>query len=305
MRKIFLRWLLDAVPLIFLVSLVTFILSSLVPGDLGRVILGYYAPEADVARLNDQLGMNLPLPVRYVRWLASALQGDLGYSVTSGVPVARMLTDRLGITITMVLGALVVAAVVGITLGVVSALRGGRLGRMVDAISVLGMAIPNFWFALVMVMVFAVDLSFFPATGVEPWPFAMILPIVTLGLSTTAPVVKQTRDGVLLELGRDYVQMLRARGVPESTIIIRHVLRNAAAPIITVLGVLMVSLFGGSVLIESVFVIPGLGGLVVFAANTHDIPAVQGVALAYTLMILLATLLTELLYVVVNPRLRA
>jgi peptide/nickel transport system permease protein len=304
MRKIFLRWLADAVPLVFVVSLVTFVLTSMIPGDPGRRLLGTGASDEAVLRLNEQLGVNLPLPVRYWNWLINAVQGNLGYSATSGVSVNRELTDRLGVTVTLIVGALIVAALVGISLGIISALRGGWLGKLVDIIAVLGMAVPNFWFALVMVMLFAVELRLFPATGASPWPQAMVLPILTLGLTTATPVVKQTRDGVLLELGRDYVQMLRARGATERTVIF-HVLRNAAAPIITVLGVILVSLFGGGVLIESVFALPGLGRLVVFAALTHDIPTVQGVALAYTVMVLLTSLLIELLYVLTNPRLRA
>jgi peptide/nickel transport system permease protein len=175
----------------------------------------------------------------------------------------------------------------------------------------LGMAIPNFWFALVLVTFLAVKLPIFPATGYTPlsqdpvaWFESLVLPVLTLGLSSAAPVTKATRDGVLTQLNRDYVRVLRARGIPERSVIFRHVLRNAAAPIITVLGVLIVTLFGGTVLIESAFVMPGLGQLVVQAASAHDIALVQGVALVFTIVIMLANLLIELAYAAVNPRVR-
>jgi peptide/nickel transport system permease protein len=311
MRKIVIRWLTDAIPVVFGVSVVTFILTSLVPGDAGRAILGPNATPAQVTTLDRQLGLDRPLPVRYWEWLTGALHGDLGTSITSGVPVTQQLEARIWVTLSLIIGAILLAAVVGVGFGVISALRGGWMGRVVDVIAMLGVAIPNFWFALVLVTLLAVKLPIFPATGYTPfsqdpvaWFESLVLPVLTLGLSSAAPVAKQTRDGVLTQLGRDYVRVLRARGIPERSVIFRHVLRNAAAPIITVLGVLVVALFGGTVLIESAFVMPGLGQLVVQAASAHDIALVQGVALVFTIVIMLANLLIELAYAAVNPKVR-
>lgn len=312
MRKILLRWLTDAVPVVFGVSVVTFILTSLVPGDAGRSILGPNASPAQVQAVDRQLGLDRPLPVRYWEWLIHALRGDLGTSITSGVPVSQELASRLWVTLSLIASALVVVAIVGVGLGVVSALRGGWLGRLVDVIAMLGMAVPTFWLALVLVTAFAVRLPIFPATGYTPfsqspvaWFESLVLPVVTLGLTNAAPVAKQTRDGVLSELGREYVRVLRARGIPERSVIFRHVLRNAAAPIITVLGVVVVLLFGSTVLIETVFVMPGLGSLAVTAASAHDIPTVLGVALVFTVIVMLVNLLLEMAYATLNPKVRA
>lgn len=311
MWKVLLRWLAGAVPVVLGVSLVTFVLTSLVPGDPGRSILGANANPDQVRALDRQLGIDRPLPVRYWDWLVHALHGDLGTSITTGVPVSRELGARLGVTVSLILGAILVAALTGVSLGVLSALRGGRLGRAVDVLAMLGLAVPNFWFALVLVSVFAVELPIFPATGYTPltqspvsWFESLVLPVLALGLTSTAPVAKQTRDGVSTELGRDYVRVLRARGVPERRVIFRHVLRNAAAPIVTVLGLVIVALFGGTVLAETVFVLPGLGGLAATATAAHDIPTVQGVALVFTVIVVVVNLLIEILYAMANPKVR-
>jgi peptide/nickel transport system permease protein len=175
----------------------------------------------------------------------------------------------------------------------------------------LGMAIPVYWLGLVMSVFFAVKWRVFPAIGFTPfaespsaWFMGLVLPVLTLGLSSAAPVAKQTRDGVLAQLSRDYVRVLRARGFAERTIVVKHVLRNAAAPIITVLGVVVVGMFGGSVLIETVFVMPGLGGLAVLSAGAQDIPSMQGVAVVFTILVIVVNLLIEILYALVNPKVR-
>ncbi|MFJ8113114.1 ABC transporter permease [Streptomyces sp. NPDC096132] len=311
MHRILFRWLLGAIPVVFGVTVLTFVLTSLVPGDPGRTILGANASPAQVKALDAQLGLDHSLPVRYWDWLTDALQGNLGDSITSGVPVSDQLTSRLGVTLSLIGGAILVAAVAGVVLGVLSALKGGWLGRAVDGISLVGLAVPNFWFGLVLMTALAVQLPVFPVSGYVPftdspvqWFQSLVLPVLTLGVPATAPVAKQTRDGVLNQLDREYVRVLRARGVPERSVIFRHVLRNAAAPIVTVLGVVVVTLFGGTVLAETLFVMPGLGGLAVTAAQTQDIPMVQGVALVFTVTVMLINLLIEVVYTMLNPKVR-
>ncbi len=311
MLRLYTRWLTGAVPLVLGVSLITFLLTSLVPGDAARTILGANASPAQVRALDHALGLDRPLPVRYWQWLTHALHGDLGHSVTSGVPVSQELTARAGVTLALIAGAVTVAALTGVGLGTLSALRGGRLGRATDILVMLGLAIPNFWFALVLVTVFAVRIPLFPATGYTPfaqspagWLASLVLPVLTLGLTSAAPVAKQAKDGVLAELGRDYVRVLRARGVPEHTVILKHVLRNAATPVVTVLGLVVLALFGGAALAETVFVLPGLGGLAVTATTAHDIPTVQGIVLVLTVIVLLVNLLIETVYAMLNPRIR-
>jgi peptide/nickel transport system permease protein len=311
MTRILCRWLLGAIPVLFGVTVATFVLTSFVPGDAGRTILGPDSSPAQVQALDQQLGLDRPLPVRYWDWLTAALHGNLGTSITSSVPVSSELTARIGVTVSLIAGTLLVAAVGGIGLGVASALRGGWQGRVVDVFAVTGLAIPGFWLALVLVTLFAVKLPIFPATGytqlgTDPvaWFESLVLPVLALGFPAMAPVAKQTRDGVLNELSRDYVRVLRARGVPERSIILRHVLRNAAPPIITVLGIVAVTSLGATILVETVFVLPGLGGLAATAATTQDLPTVQGAALIFTAFVMVVNLLIEVSYAMVNPKVR-
>jgi peptide/nickel transport system permease protein len=302
---------LGAVPVLFLVSLLTFLLTAVIPGNPGRTILGQGADPEDVAALNEALGVGRPLPARYWDWLVGALHGDLGTSLTTGAPVGGMLADRIPVTLALVFGAMTVAGLVGVTAGALSALRGGWLGRLIDSVSMLTMAVPVYWLGLVLATLLAVRWRVFPAIGFTPfsqspsaWFMGLVLPVLTLGLSSAAPVAKQTRDGVLSQLSRDYVRVLRARGFTERVIVVKHVLRNAAAPILTVLGVVVVGMFGGSVLIETVFVMPGLGSLAVLSAGSQDIPSMQGVAVIFTILVIVVNLVIEMLYVLVNPKVR-
>ncbi|MET3803219.1 peptide/nickel transport system permease protein [Nakamurella sp. UYEF19] len=312
MRTLLGRWLLTAVPLVFCVTALTFVLTSLVPGDAARSILGISATPEQVSALNNQLGLDRSMPAQYGRWLLDAVRGDLGTSITSGVPVSQELAERIGVTLSLILGALVVATVIGVGLGVYSAVRGGWSARAVDVISLLGLAVPTFWLGLVLLTIFAVRWQVFPATGYTAfgdspvqWFESLVLPVVTLGLAGSAPVAKQTRSGVLSELGRDYVPALRSRGITERSILLRHVLRNAGGPIVTVLGLMVIGLLGGTVLAETVFVMPGLGSLAVTATSSHDIPTIQGVALVFTIVVLLVNLAIEMLHAWLNPKVRS
>lgn len=312
MRKLVIRWLLTAVPLLLGVSALTFVLSSLVPGDAARSILGLNADPAQYHQLRRQLGLDQPLWRRYQHWLWRALHGDLGQSIQSSGSVRSELGGRLGVTLSLVIGAVVLAAVVGVGLGMASALRGGVLGRVVDVLSLLGLAVPTYWLGLVLVTFLAVRHEIFPATGYVPfaespikWFESLVLPVITLAFSSAAPIAKQTRDGVLAELGKDYVAVLRARGISERRIIGKHVLRNAGTPVLSVVGLVAVGLFGGAVLVETVFVLPGLGGEVVAATGAHDIPIIQGVAVFFTLLVVIVNLLVEVGYAALNPKVRS
>lgn len=312
MRKLVTRWLLTAVPLLLGVSALTFVLSSLVPGDAARSILGLGATDEQYAALRGELGLDQPLWRRYLDWLGGAVQGDLGTSIQSSGSVSTELGGRLGVTLSLVVGAVLLAALLGVGLGLASALRGGVLGRVVDVISLLGLAIPAYWLGLVLVTFLAVRWEIFPATGYaalgdEPvmWFQSLVLPVVTLGFGSAAPIAKQTRDGVMAELEKDYVAVLRARGISERRIILKHVLRNAGTPVLSVVGLVAVGLFGGAVLAESVFVLPGLGSAVVSATSAHDIPVIQGVAVYFTVAVVVVNLLVELGYAALNPKVRA
>ncbi|MBC9225571.1 ABC transporter permease subunit [Aeromicrobium sp. 636] len=306
------RWVLTAVALVVSVSFLTFVLVDLVPGDAARSVVGLNSTEEQYLQMREAMGLDRPLLERYGDWAWAALHGDFGNSLTNGAAVASQLTTRLSVTVTLVVASLLVATVVGVSLGVAAAMQHGFLGRLVDGLALLGLAVPSFWFAYVLVFLFAIETSFFPATGYvtfgsDPagWARSLVLPVLTLGLTSSAPIAKQTRDGIRSELDKDYVYALRVRGIGERSVIGRHVLRNAAAPVITIMGLVFVGLLSGTVLVETVFVLPGLGSQAVQATMSSDLPLIQAIAVTFTVMVVVVNLLVEFVYVLLNPRVRA
>lgn len=305
------RWLLTAVALVVSVSFLTFVLVDLVPGDAARAVLGVNASEEQYQQLRESMGLDRPLLERYGNWAWAALHGDFGHSLTNGAAVAGQLTTRLSVTVILVFASLLVVAVVGVSLGVAAGLRSGVSGRIVDVFALLGLAVPAFWFAYVLVFLLAIRLPMFPATGYIPfgsdpgaWALSLVLPVATLGLTSCAPIAKQTRDGIRTELDKDYVYALRVRGVSERSVVWRHVLRNAAAPVVTILGLVFIGLLSGTVLVETVFVLPGLGGQAVQATMAGDLPLIQAIAVTFTVLVVVVNLLVEVAFVVLNPRVR-
>ncbi|QTX05635.1 ABC transporter permease [Agromyces archimandritae] len=306
------NWLVMSIVLVFAVSALTFLLISLTPGDAARTVVG---PEASAERYQEvraQLGLDLPVWQQYLNWLGGLLTGDPGRSLLSGVPIDQVLQDRIEPTLALMLCAFVCSTIVGITLGVVSASRGGALGRFVDMLSLGGIAVPTFWIGLVLVAVFSVGLGWLPTSGYRPiadgvgeWLPRMILPIITLTLAGTALLARQTRDAVAEQLTMPYIVLLRAHGVSERSLVWRHALRNAAVPIITILGMKLIGLTTGTVLVETVFSIPGLGSYAVQQTQAHDLPVVQIITLIFTIVVVVTNLLVELGYGRLNVKARA
>lgn len=311
MIRLLARWLVTSVLLLFVVSALTFVLTAIAPGDAARTILGMNGTQEQYEALRLQLGLDDPLPVRYWEWLSGALRGDLGVSIYSQQSVSEIIGSRLGTTFSLVFGGLLFSAVIGIALGVASARGRGPLSRATDVISLVGASIPNFWLGFILVSIFAVALPWLPATGyvdlatspVE-WARSLVLPVITLGVGGVAVIAKQTRDAMSKQLSLEYVNAMRAQGLSERSIVFRHVLKNAAIPITTVLGLMFTGLFSGTVLVENVFALPGLGGLVVQATTAHDIPIVQGVALVFAFFVVVTNLAVDLIYGLLNPRAR-
>jgi peptide/nickel transport system permease protein len=305
------RRILMAVPLLFVVSVLSFLLVSLTPGNATYAILGSNATQAEYRALRHALGLNLPLWDQYWQWLRHTVTGNLGASVVSGQPVSQAISERLPVTLSLIVGALLVSVVVGVGLGVFSALRGRLLGRLVDALALVGFALPAFWLGAELIVVFAVKLGWFPATGYvsfaaspADWLRALVLPVAALSLYGVAATAKQTREAMLDVLGSEYIRMARANGIPARSIVFRHALKNASMRVVTVLGVQAVGLLGGTVLAETVFALPGLGSLIVTAAQDHDLPVVQGVALTFTIIVVLINLAIDLAYAGLNPKVR-
>lgn len=300
-----------SVALVLLISFLTFVIQAVTPGDTARAALGYnYTPQA-YQQLRTQLGLDQPMLVQYGRWLGHAISGNLGTSPISGLDVGASISARLPVTLSLVTIATALTALVGIGLGVLAAVRSGWVARAVDLLSLSGYALPNFWLALVLVTVFAVSIPLLPATGyvslsVDPagWARSLVLPVATLALQGVAVFARHTRDSMREVLARDFVTVLRANGACWGSIVFRHALRNAAIPAVTVTGLTFIGLFSGTVFIETIFAMPGLGGLAVQATTSHDLPMVQGVVVVFTLVVVLVNLLVDLAYGWLNPKVR-
>jgi len=297
--------------LVFIASILIFVLEALAPGDVARAILGVEATPARYLALRHQLGLDLPLWLQYWHYLQQVLRGSLGSSIETGQSVVSILQSRLPVTLSLMVLSTIVSAGIGIPLGVVSAIRPGKLGKFVDVISMAGLAVPSFWFGLVLMFIFAVRLGAFPATGYvnfdeSPlgWIRSLVLPVVALGLSGTAVLAKTTRDSMLEMLNRDYIRMLRACGVGEWSIVWKHALKNAAVPVVSVLGLVAIHALNGTVFIENVFVLPGFGSLSVSAVLQHELPVIEGVAIYFTLIVVGINLLVDLAYGWLNPKIR-
>lgn len=313
MTRLIARRLIMSALLLWIVSTITFFLQALTPGNAAIEILGGsgQATPTAIHELEAKLGLNQPAYEQYSHWLTKALHGDLGTSLISGVSVAHQLNASLPITLSVVIGATIVAVVIGLPLGILSATRGKGVARAVDASSVLGLAVPNFWFALILVAAFSVTLKVFPATGYvsfgsspAQWARALVLPVIALGVGGVTLIAKQTRDQMMEMMASGFVMNLRANGLSERSIVLRHAARNAAIPVVTVVGITFIGALGGAVFIETVFVLPGLGAAIVNATNYHDLPMVQGIAVYFTLIVIVVNLLVDLSYGWLNPRVR-
>ena len=298
-------------PLLFVVCSTTFFLAALIPGDIARTILGPNASQAQYIALRHELGLNKPIGERYSDWLTAAVHGNLGRSLFSQEPVASLLDTRLPTTLSLVIGSTAVAAVLGVALGIASARSSGALGRLVDALALVGLALPNFFLGLLLVSWFAVSLHLLPATGYVPftqspgaWAKSLVLPVVTLALPGVAVIAKQTRDAMKEVADRPFVRTLRASGISRRSILFKHVLRSAAIPVATVIGLVFVGALSGTVLVESVFAMPGLGGLAVQATANHDLPLIQGVVVYFTVIVIAVNLVVDLAYGALDPRVR-
>jgi len=311
MTLLVIRRVVMSIVLIFVSTLTIFLLMSLVPGDAAQTILGENATPQSVEYLRRQLGLDQPLWLQYANWVVGVLRGDLGTSIYSGEPVTKLVAARMGVTFALMVGSTVAIAVLGIVIGLASALREGWIGRSIDALSLVGFALPSFWIAIVLVAIFAVGLRLFPATGyvppaagTGPWLNSLVLPVAAMSLGGITVIAKQMRDSARRELERDYVRVLRSTGVSETRIVLLHVLRNASIPTTTLIGLMAVGALSGAVFIENVFVLPGLGSLVTSAATRHDLPVILGVGIAFTAIVIVINLVVDLAYAALNPKVR-
>ncbi len=311
MRRLVLRRVLRSVPLLIVVTATTFVLESLVPGNAARTLAGISATHAQYEALRKQLGLNLPLWDQYGRYVWNVLHGNLGIDPFNGESTGKILDQRIWVTLSLVSLTTLFCAVVGVLLGVASAVREGWSARFVDAVSIMGLALPGFLVAIILVTLLAVRIRLFPATGyvyftASPmnWFRSLVLPVAALAIGPTAIVAKQARDAMKDTLASDYVRTLRAGGLSQTRILAVHALRNASIPVLTVLGLVFVGALGASVFVEQVFVLPGLGSLAVNATAKHNVPVLEGVTLYFTLFVIVINLVLDVGYAIINPRVR-
>lgn len=311
MLRFVLRRLLAGVVLIVVITFLTFFLLHASGGNIARRILGQEASEETVVQKTHELGLDRPVWSQFTDWLSHAVHGDFGASWFTSQPVTDAITSRLSVTLELVIGATILSGLVAVVLGVLAATRRGWIDRTVQILAVLGFAIPNFLVALALVTVFAIQFKLFKPTGFvdladDPggWVSTVTLPIIALSIGSIAGVSQQIRGSMIDALDRDYVRTLRSRGLSESRIIYKHVLRNAGGPALAMLAVQFVGLFGGAVIIEQIFAIPGLGQVSVGATGQGDVPLVMGLVLVTALVVVAVNLVVDLLQGFLNPKVR-
>lgn len=307
------RRLLGVVGVLLAMSMLIFGIVHLLPGNVAYAILGEYATPASVRALELKLGLNDPLPVQYGRWFIAMLHGDLGDSLVMARPAAPVILDALGRSALLAVSAFVLVATGGIALGIRGATHRGRASdRVLTALQFLFIAVPEFFWAILAILLFASWLRWLPATGYAPlhevgplrWLSHLVLPVVVLSLGLIAHVARLTRSSMIEVLGSRYVLAARAKGLSERRVLWRHAAPNALLPAITVLAIDVGLLFGGIVVIETVFAFPGLGRLLVFAIEHHDLPLLQAGMMVVTAIYAVSNLLADLGYAALNPRIR-
>jgi peptide/nickel transport system permease protein len=294
-------------------SILVFAVLEVVPGDPARLMLGMNATDDAVRTLQEQMGLNQPLLVRYLRWLGGLLTGDLGRSYTYSVPVISLIIERVAVSLPLALISLILSTAIAIPVGLFSAARRGTfLDTVTMGVAQVGVAIPNFWFALLLVYVFAVTLRLVPAggfpgwnTGLWPGLKSLILPSVALALPQAAILARVTRSALLDVLGEDYIRTARAKGLTRRKVLYGHALRNALIPVLTILGLQFAFLLAGTIIIENVFYLPGLGRLVFQAITQRDLIVVEGVVMVLVAAVIFVNLLVDLSYAIIDPRLRS
>lgn len=312
MQRYIARRLLQAIPTVLLASVVVFLMIYLIPGDPASVILGPNAFPAQIEAMKQEMGLDEPLPIQYLIWLGKVLRGDLGESFINGFPVSQLLARRLAATAQLTVAALLLATIGAFVVGVVSVMfRGRLLGRLATWWLALSYAVPTFWLGVLLIILFSVQLKWLPPTGyasfvedpAQGWRY-LLLPAITLAVYTSSVLARFLRSSLLEVIGQDFVRTAQAKGLPERLVFLRHALKNALIPVVTVLGVQFGTLLGGAVVTEAVFDWPGVGQMLLNAIRVRDYTVVQGTVLFLVVVFVLINLLTDIAYGIIDPRIR-
>ncbi|MGG6313174.1 ABC transporter permease [Paenibacillus macerans] len=310
--RFYIRKLFTLAATVLLVSVITFLVFQVLPGDPAQIILGVDADPHQLASLRQTMGLDRPAGERYLTWIQSAASGDLGESLRYQRPVADILAERLPVTVSLALFSLGLTMLIGLPLGIFIARQDGKWPAVwLSALTQLGVAVPSFWLAFILILAFSVTFRLFPTYGYVPWSEdpagavrSLFLPSLALAVPGIAVVIRYLRNTLLDQARMDYVRTARSKGMREKAIMYRHILRNALIPVVTIIGLLIADTLGGSIVVENVFALPGLGNLLITSIGTRDLPLVQTLVLYIAILVVGINFIVDLLYKAIDPRIR-
>ncbi|WP_372632043.1 ABC transporter permease [Cohnella sp.] len=297
---------------VLLVSVITFLVFQVLPGDPAEIVLGVDADPHQLAELRKTMGLDRPAAERYWSWVKDAAAGDLGQSLRYHRPVADIVAERLPVTASLAILSLGLTLLIGVPLGVYIARRDGKLpALLLSAFTQLGLAVPSFWLAFILILVFSVTFKWFPTYGYAPWSEnpakalqSLFLPSLALAVPGIAVVIRYLRNTLLDQFRMDYVRTARSKGLRERIVLYRHILRNSLVPVLTIVGLLIADTLGGSIVVENVFALPGLGNLLITSIGTRDLPLLQTMVLYIAVIVVCINFIVDMLYRVIDPRIR-
>lgn len=297
---------------LMLVSLITFFVFQIMPGNPARIMLGTEASDTEVLQLEKQLGLDKPLLIQYTDWMKGIITADFGVSIKYSKPVSDLILSRLPVTLSLALMSIIIVVVVAIPLGIFMAQRQNKVSDLFfSSVTQLGMAIPPFWFGMLLIMYLGMVFSFFSVSGYVPWSESvqgalgsLLLPAVTIALPQIAIKFRYVRNSIIEQLGQDYVRTVQSRGLSAKLIMFKHILKNAMIPILTIFGLIVAEIVAGTVIVEQVFGLPGVGSLLVSSINYRDFPLVQGIIMYITVAVVFVNFIIDMLYTVMDPRIR-
>lgn len=307
-----LKKILTAIPVLLVVSIVLFLLLNVMPGDAADSMSTMDATAEEVEALRESLGLNDPMYIQYLRWLKNVLKGDFGISFLNGASVTEKIVTRLPVTLELTLLAMLIAVAIALPMGVLSAThRNSTIDAIASFISMIGVAVPHFWLAMMLIIIFSVNLHWLPASGFTPISqglgknlIKMIMPAFSVGLGFAATVMRQTRSNMIDILGTDYISTAKAKGMSKSVVVWKHGVRNALIPVITVIGMQTGRLFGGAIVVETLFGLPGIGTAIVQSIFSRDYQMTMGCVMMVAVIIILINTIVDILYVIIDPRVR-
>lgn len=296
---------------LLLISIVTFGVFQILPGDPASIILGPDADPLQLEAMRQSLNLDGSIPMRYINWLIDALKGDLGESIRFHMPVSELLVSRISVTASLALLTTLLTALIGIPLGIFIARNNKILGKLISALTQISIAIPSFWMGILLVLLFSITFSWLPSGGYVAftqspleWFRSLLLPSLSIALGSSAVLIRYLKTAMLDEIPKLYVQTARSKGLSEKLVFRRHIFKNALIPTVTILGLLIIDILGGSIITENVFNIPGLGNLIVTSINSRDLPLIQGLVLYLGTIVVVFNFIVDILYSLIDPRIR-